>query len=175
MIHSVEIAFLVISFTRLRLECEQIRQNITGLGTIDLWHEFNIRRAVLKASGSRVFGLWGGPASNKIAMSLHATSQILDKRKDFFETLKYYFRMETTNHRRWCRPEGNLVKSIMTVYCLLKKKQMTLTCAHNRDTVHLSGRPIKRTPSIKLALSRVLKLMSSISLYNEPLFSRHLY
>ena len=94
MIHRIEIAFLFMSFKRLRLECEQIRQNITGLGTIiDLWHEFNIRRAVLKASGSRFFGLWGGPASDKIAMSLHATSQILDKAKDFFETLKYYLRM----------------------------------------------------------------------------------
>ena len=47
--------------------------------------------------------------------------------------------------------------------------------AHNLDTVPLSGRPIKRTPSIKPALSRVPKLTSSISLYNEPLFSRHLY
>ena len=93
MIHRIEIAFLFTSFKRLRLECEQIRQNITGLGTIDLWHKFNIRRAVLKASGSRFFRSWGGPASNKIAMSLNAASQILDKRKDFFETLKYYLRM----------------------------------------------------------------------------------
>ena len=27
--------------------------NITGLGTIDLWHEFHIRKAVFKASGGR--------------------------------------------------------------------------------------------------------------------------
>ena len=52
---------------------------------------------------------------------------------------------------------------------------MTLTCAHNRDTVPLGGRPIKRTPSIKPALSRAPKLTSLISLYNEPLFCRHLY
>ena len=39
----------------------------------------------------------------------------------------------------------------------------------------LSGPPIKQTPSIKRTLSRVLKLTSYISLYNEPLFSRHLY
>ena len=35
--------------------------------------------------------------------------------------------------------------------------------------------PIKRTPSIKWTLSRVPKLTSCISLYNEPLFSGHLY
>ena len=35
----------------------------------------------------------------------------------------------------------------------------------------LSGPPIKRTPSIKRTLSRVPKLTSYISLYNEPLFS----
>ena len=38
----------------------------------------------------------------------------------------------------------------------------------------LSGPPIKWTPSIKQTLSRVLKLTSYISVYNEPLFSRHL-
>ena len=35
----------------------------------------------------------------------------------------------------------------------------------------LSGPPIKQTPSIKRTLSRVLKLASYISLYNEPLLS----
>ena len=30
--------------------------NITGLGTIDLWHEFYIRKAVFKASGTRFSG-----------------------------------------------------------------------------------------------------------------------
>ena len=35
----------------------------------------------------------------------------------------------------------------------------------------LSGPPIKWTPSIKRTLSRVPKLTSYISLYNEPLFS----
>ena len=39
----------------------------------------------------------------------------------------------------------------------------------------LSGPPIKQTPSIKRTLSRVPKLMSYISLYNEPLFSGQLY
>ena len=38
----------------------------------------------------------------------------------------------------------------------------------------LSGPPIKRTPSIKRTLSRVPKLSSYISLYNEPLFNGHL-
>ena len=34
----------------------------------------------------------------------------------------------------------------------------------------LSGPPIKRTPSTMRTLSRVPKLTSYISLYNEPLF-----
>ena len=47
----------------------------------------------------------------------------------------------------------------------------------NENTVKplLSGPPIMWTPSIKQTLSRVRKLSSYISLYNEPLFSRHLY
>ena len=39
----------------------------------------------------------------------------------------------------------------------------------------LSGPPIKWTPSIKRTLSRVPTLMSYMFLYNEPLFSGHLY
>ena len=39
----------------------------------------------------------------------------------------------------------------------------------------LSGPPIKWTPSIKQTLSQVPRSTSYISLYNEPLFSRHLY
>ena len=35
--------------------------------------------------------------------------------------------------------------------------------------------PIKQTPFIKRTLSQVPKQTSDISLYNEPLFSRHLY
>jgi len=47
----------------------------------------------------------------------------------------------------------------------------------DHDTVKplLSGPPIKRTPSIKGTLSLVPKLTCYISLYNEPLFSGHLY
>ena len=39
----------------------------------------------------------------------------------------------------------------------------------------LSGPPVKGTPSIKRTLGRVPKLTSYISLYNELLFSAHLY
>ena len=39
----------------------------------------------------------------------------------------------------------------------------------------LIGPPIKRTPSIKQTLSQVPKLTFYISLYNEPLFNRHIY
>ena len=35
--------------------------------------------------------------------------------------------------------------------------------------------PIKQTPSFKQTLSQIPKLTSYISLYNEPLFSGHLY
>ena len=64
MIHSVEIAFLFMSFKRLRLEREQIRQIL-----LDTGRDFRAR---------------GGPASDKIAMSLRAASQIFNKTKDFF-------------------------------------------------------------------------------------------
>ena len=40
-----------------------------------------------------IFGSWGSPASDKIVMSRGAVSQILNKTKDFFESLKYYLRM----------------------------------------------------------------------------------
>ena len=70
-------------------------------------------------------------------MGLHAASQILNKTKDVLESLRYYLRICTTNLRRRCCPEGNLVESIRQFYCLLKKKQMTLARAHNRDTVPL--------------------------------------
>ena len=39
----------------------------------------------------------------------------------------------------------------------------------------LSGSPFRRTPSLKRTLSRVPKLTSTIFLYNEPVFSGHLY
>ena len=39
----------------------------------------------------------------------------------------------------------------------------------------LSGPPIKRTPSIKQTQSQVPKSTSFSFLYNEPLFSGHLY
>ena len=39
----------------------------------------------------------------------------------------------------------------------------------------LSGPPVKQTPSIKRTLSWAPKRRSDISLYNEPLFSGHLY
>ena len=67
-------------------------------------------------------------------------AKYLYKTKDFFhrESLKYYLRIWTKKPRRRCGPEGNLVESIWQFYCLLKKKQMTLARAHNRDTVPLS-------------------------------------
>ena len=85
MIHSVEIAFLLISFKRLRLEREQIRQI-----SLDLEQ---LTSVFFQSKRNEIFGSRGGPASDKIAMSLRAASQILNKTKDFFESLKYYLRM----------------------------------------------------------------------------------
>ena len=45
------------------------------------------------SSPKEIFGSRGGPASDKIAISLRAASQILNKTKDFFESLKYYWRI----------------------------------------------------------------------------------
>ena len=42
---------------------------------------------------NEIFGSRDGPANNKIVMSLRAVSQILNKTKDFFESLKYYLRI----------------------------------------------------------------------------------
>ena len=52
----IEIAFLFLSFQRLRLEREQIRQILLDLETIDLWHKFHIRKSGFKASGKRFSG-----------------------------------------------------------------------------------------------------------------------
>ena len=92
MIHSVEIAFLFMSFKRLRLEREQIRQILMDLEQLTSDTSFTLENLFLKRA-ERDFGSRGGPASDKIAMSLRATRQILNKTKDFFESLKYYLRM----------------------------------------------------------------------------------
>ena len=39
------------------------------------------------------FRVTSSPASEKIAMSLRATSEILNKMNNFFKSLKYYLRM----------------------------------------------------------------------------------
>ena len=52
----IEIAFLFLSFQRLRLEREQNRQILLDLETIDLWHKFHIRKSGFKASGKRLSG-----------------------------------------------------------------------------------------------------------------------
>ena len=52
----------------------------------------------------------------------------------------------------------------------------TLVAARNDySETSIKRTPIKRTPSIKRTLSWVPKRTSDISLYNEPLFSGHLY
>ena len=63
---------------------------------------------------------------------------------------------------------------------LVSQSQKIVCTIRNYRKIHtvkplLSGPPIKRTPSIKWTLSQVLKLTSYISLYNDPLFSKHLY
>ena len=57
MIHSVEIAFLFVSFQRLRLEREQIRQILLDLEQLTSDTSFTLRKSVFKASGKRFSGL----------------------------------------------------------------------------------------------------------------------
>ena len=48
MIHSVEIAFLFISFKRLRLECEQIKQILLDLEQLTSERSFTLEKLFLK-------------------------------------------------------------------------------------------------------------------------------
>ena len=54
-IHRVEIAFLFV-FQTFEARTQANQANITGLGTNEPWHEFNIRKAVLKVSRTRFSG-----------------------------------------------------------------------------------------------------------------------
>ena len=93
MLHGVDIEFLFLSFELLRLERQQILLDLDLL-QIDLWNEFHGRKAVLKASGTSFSSREAADrTSDKIEVSLRAASQILNKTKDFFESLKYYLRM----------------------------------------------------------------------------------
>ena len=88
MIHSVEIAFLFISFKRLRLEREQIRQILLDL------EQLTFALEKLKASATRSSGREAAlPATTSRWAFDRAASQILNKTKNFFESLKYYLRM----------------------------------------------------------------------------------
>ena len=137
MIHSVEIAFFCLSTFEARMRA--LQADITGLGTIDLWHEFQIWKYVFKASETRFSGREATQLAIKSRWLFEPRAKYLYKTKDFFarESLKYYLSIWTTKPRWQCGPEGNLVESIWQLYCLLKKKQMTLARAHNRDTVPL--------------------------------------
>ena len=56
MIHSVEIALFIYVFQTFEARTRANQADITGLGTIDLWHEFQIRKYVFKVSGTRFLG-----------------------------------------------------------------------------------------------------------------------
>ena len=75
MIHSVEIAFLFTSFKRLRLEREQIRQILLDLEELTSDTSFKSENMFL-SERNEIFVSRGGPASDKIAMSLRTASQI---------------------------------------------------------------------------------------------------
>ena len=64
--------FRVLSTPRTRAN----QADITGLGTTDLWHEFQIRKHVFKVFKERDFWVAKRPSSDKIAMSLPTASQI---------------------------------------------------------------------------------------------------
>ena len=74
MIHSVEIAVLFVSFKRLRLEREQ-RQILLDLELLTSDTSFKLENLFFKRA-ERDFGSRGGPASDKIAMSLRTANQI---------------------------------------------------------------------------------------------------
>ena len=56
MIHSVEIAFLFMSFKRLRLEREQIRQILLDLEQLTSDTSFKLENMFLKRAGTRFSG-----------------------------------------------------------------------------------------------------------------------
>ena len=67
MIHSVEIAFLFMSFKRLRLGREQIRQILLDLEQLTSDTSFKLENMFLKRAERAVLGSRGGPVSDKIA------------------------------------------------------------------------------------------------------------
>ena len=73
--------------------------NITGLGFATNWPLTRVpqQKSCFKSERNELFGSRGSRASDKIAISLSAASQILNKAKDFFESLKYHLRMQPTN------------------------------------------------------------------------------
>ena len=77
----VEIAFLFISFERLRLERNQILLDL-DLTQIDLWHDrVSQQKSCFKSKRNELFGSRGGQARDKIAISLRTANQILIWRK----------------------------------------------------------------------------------------------
>ena len=132
--------------------------NITGLGFATNWPLTRVpqQKSCFKSERNELFGSRGSRASDKIAISLSAASQILNKAKDFFESLKYYLRMQPTNLGRRCGPEGNLVASMWQFNCLFKKEQMMLARAHNRNTVPLRG-PLRAWGGLCLSLVWISK------------------
>ena len=100
------------------------------------------------------------------------------KRCEHSEELKLHsVSKKARAHYRW-----NVVWTDMLHFPLRHTQNVILlsnasACSVNWNTVKplLSGPPIMRRPSIKRTLSRVPKRTSDISLYNEPLFSGHLY
>ena len=132
--------------------------NFTGLGFATNWPLTRVppQKSCFKRERNELFGSRGSRASDKIAISLSAASQILNKAKDFFESLKYYLRMQPTNLGRRCGPEGNLVASMWQFNCLFKKEQMMLARAHNRNTVPLRG-PLRAWGGLCLSLVWISK------------------
>ena len=126
MIHGVEIAILF-----LRLEREQIGQILLDLEQLTSGASL-IRKAAFKARGTRF--------SCREAALLATNSRLVFVPRSKFINLFKNIAWECKEQifRRRCAPEGNLVESIWQFYCLLKKKQITLARAHNRDTVPLS-------------------------------------
>ena len=56
MIHSIDIAFLFMSFQRLRLEREQVRQILLDLEQLISDMSFTLKKSVFKVGGNRFSG-----------------------------------------------------------------------------------------------------------------------
>ena len=69
------------------------------------------------------------PTRKSLVRSLRAANQIFNKTKEFFGSLKYYLRMQTTNLRRRCGPKEILLRQNDSSVVFLRKTDDARACA----------------------------------------------